>query len=92
MTGTEPIPIDLQPRRCVEFSARIETCLPRQRGYDVDLALVNVMKSIEAVRRCLRAGKVPKRSWVQFFDSDWGAEWVGVYKNTPAPPMTWDAE
>jgi hypothetical protein len=58
----------------------------------VDLALTDVMKGIEAVRRCLKAGKVPLRSWIQFFDSDWGAEWVGVYKDTPPPPMAWDAE
>jgi hypothetical protein len=58
----------------------------------VDLALVDVMKGIEVVRRCLRAGNAPQRSWVQFFDSDWGAEWVGVYKDTPAPPMAWDTE
>lgn len=58
----------------------------------VDLALVDVAKGIEAVRRCLKAGKVPQRSWVQFFDSDWGAEWAGTYDDTPAPPMAWDAE
>jgi hypothetical protein len=58
----------------------------------VDLALVDVAKGIEAVRRCLKSGKVPKRSWVQFFDSDWGGEWVGIYNDSPAPPMAWDAE
>lgn len=52
----------------------------------VDLALTNVERGIEAVRRRLQAGRVPHRSWIQFFDSDWAAEWVGVYDDTPPPP------
>jgi hypothetical protein len=30
---------------------------------------------------------VPERSWVLFFDANLGAEWVGVYPETPEPPM-----
>jgi hypothetical protein len=77
--------------RPAKLGCQIGGGMGRRYAY-VDLALVDVMKGIEAVRRCLRSGKVPKRSWVQFFDSDWGAEWVGIYNDSPAPPMAWDAE
>jgi hypothetical protein len=53
----------------------------------IDLALTDTMKGIQVVRRSLQAGKVPKRSWVQFFDSDWRDEWVGIYSDSPAPPL-----
>jgi hypothetical protein len=53
----------------------------------IDLALTDVDRGIQAVRQRLQAGKAPKRSWIQFFDSDLAAEWVGVYDNSPPPPM-----
>jgi hypothetical protein len=54
----------------------------------IDLALTDVDKAIPAIKRRLQAGNVPKRSWIQFFDSDLAAEWVGIYDDTPAPPLT----
>jgi hypothetical protein len=57
----------------------------------VDLALKDVNSGIQSTRRRLRAGKVPKRSWVLFFDSDLSAEWVGIYDDTPPPPMALDS-
>lgn len=56
----------------------------------IDLALTDVDKGIAAVRERLRAGNVPKRSWIQFFDSDLAAEWVGIYDDTPPPPLAID--
>lgn len=53
----------------------------------IDLALTDVERGIQAVRQRLRAGKIPKRTWIQFFDSDLAAEWVGIYDDTPPPPM-----
>jgi hypothetical protein len=57
----------------------------------IDLALTDVDQGIQAVRRRLQAGKVPNRSWIQFFDSDLAAEWVGVYDDSPPPPMELDS-
>lgn len=57
----------------------------------IDLALTDVEQGIAAVRQRLRAGNVPKRSWIQFFDSDLAAEWVGIYDDTPPPPLALDA-
>lgn len=53
----------------------------------IDLALTDLERGIEAIRRRLQAGNIPKRSWIQFFDSDLAAEWVGIYDDTPAPPL-----
>jgi hypothetical protein len=56
----------------------------------IDLALTDVKKGIHSTRKRLQAGKVPKRSWILFFDSDLAAEWVGVYDDSPQPPMILD--
>jgi hypothetical protein len=58
----------------------------------IDLALVDLEAGIEAVRKRLQAGNVPRRSWIQFFDADLAAEWVGVYDDSPQPPMDVDRE
>jgi hypothetical protein len=51
-----------------------------------DLALADVDRALPAIRRVLRGGRVPKRSWLLFFDSDLAQEWVGVWEDTPEPP------
>jgi hypothetical protein len=53
----------------------------------IDLALTDLERGVECARQVLQKLKVPKRSWIQFFDADLAAEWVGVYPETPAPPM-----
>jgi hypothetical protein len=57
----------------------------------IDLALTDVDKAIRAARQRLQAGKVPKRSWNQFCDSDLAAEWVGIYDDSPPPPLALDS-
>jgi hypothetical protein len=56
----------------------------------IDLALTNVDQAIAAIKQRLREGNVPKRSWIQFFDTDLAAEWVGIYEDTPPPPMDFE--
>ena len=53
----------------------------------VDLALTDVNRGIEAIKQRLRAGKVPNRSWILFHDSDLAAEWIGIYDDSPPPPL-----
>jgi hypothetical protein len=53
----------------------------------IDLALVDLGRGLQAIRKRLRSGRIPKRSWIQFFDSDFAAEWVGIYDDSPASPM-----
>jgi hypothetical protein len=52
----------------------------------VDLALRDVDKAIPLIRKILRGGRVPLRSWLLFFDAALRDEWVGIWDETPAPP------
>jgi hypothetical protein len=51
-----------------------------------DLVLTDLDRGIASVRKVLRNGGVPKRSWILFFDANLCGEWVGVYDDTPPPP------
>jgi hypothetical protein len=53
----------------------------------IDFALMDLDNGIDAIRKRLQKSNLPKRSWIQFFDSELAAEWVGIYDDTPAPPM-----
>jgi len=53
----------------------------------VDLALTNAQPGIDVVRTVLSEGNVPKRSWVLFYDVVLAQEWVGVFDDSPPPPM-----
>lgn len=52
----------------------------------VDLVLTDVERALPLVVERLRAGRVPRRSWIQFFDADLRGEWVGIYPESPLPP------
>jgi len=53
----------------------------------VDLALVDVRRGSEIIKRVLREGDIPKRTWIMFFDTDLQTEWTGIWEDTPPPPM-----
>ncbi len=50
----------------------------------IDFAL---MKAVPLVRSRLRELELPIRSWILPLDSDLRDEWVGVWDETPAPPV-----
>lgn len=52
----------------------------------IDLALTDVERAVPVIRERLQQGRVPKRSWLQFFDDALAAEWVGMWPDTPPPP------
>jgi hypothetical protein len=52
----------------------------------IDLALTDVESAIPLICSRLRAGKIPRRTWLLFFDGALAREWIGVYGDTPAPP------
>ncbi len=52
-----------------------------------DLALVNITKAIPIIREALARGGVSTRSWLLFADRDYSAEWIGIYPESPVPPM-----
>ena len=52
----------------------------------VDLALTDVGAAMETLRPVLRAGNLPKRTWLQFFDADLADEWIPLWDDAPPPP------
>ena len=52
----------------------------------LDLALTDVARAV-VIMRVLREGNIPKRTWIQFFDTDLQTEWVGIWDDAPPPPM-----
>ena len=52
----------------------------------VELALVDVERSVPVLRQRLQAGNVPRRSWLLFHDCELADEWVGLHETTPPPP------
>lgn len=51
----------------------------------VDLALTDVDRGVEVVKRVLRAGNIVKRTWILFFDTDLQRKWIGIWDDTPSP-------
>ncbi|MCL2646086.1 MAG: hypothetical protein FWD61_03660 [Phycisphaerales bacterium] len=52
----------------------------------IDLALTDVRKAAVAMFAKLRERKLPRRTWLLFFDQHLLAEWIGLYSETPPPP------
>jgi hypothetical protein len=53
----------------------------------VDFAVTDFPMASGIIRMVLCAGKIPKRSWMLFFDSDKAEQWIGVWEDSPAPPL-----
>ena len=53
----------------------------------IDLALIDVSAAADAIRSLLhRGGLKTRRAWLLFFDDSLGAEWIGMWPDSPAPP------
>jgi hypothetical protein len=52
----------------------------------IDLALTDLGSAVAVVREVLRAGRLTRRSWLLFYDSEWAHEWLGVWEDSPPPP------
>ncbi len=53
----------------------------------VFLAFTDVLKSAEVLRSVLHKRKASRRSWIQFLDATLTDEWIGVYPDSPPPPV-----
>jgi hypothetical protein len=54
----------------------------------MDLAVLDVVKTLEAARRRLLALEVlPVRSWLMFLDAELAGEYIGLRSATPRPPL-----
>lgn len=61
-----------------------------RRYLHFDLAVLDVVKTLELVRRRLLALELlPVRSWLLFYDADLAGEYIGLRSATPRPPL-WD--
>jgi hypothetical protein len=53
----------------------------------IDLALTDVRAAADIIRSVLlRGGLQTRRAWLLFFDDSLGAEWIGMWPDSPAPP------
>ncbi len=52
----------------------------------IDLALTNLPAAVPVIRKSLQ-GHVSKRSWLFFCDADYVGEWIGIYPDSPPPPL-----
>lgn len=57
------------------------------RYFYFDVALTNVKQGAHCIRTVLREYHVSKRSWLLFIDECLLHEWVGIYPDTPLPPI-----
>jgi hypothetical protein len=55
----------------------------------VDLALLDMEGAMRRLRKLLQHAGVSRRAWLHFFDSSLGAEWIGMWPDSPPPPMPW---
>jgi hypothetical protein len=99
---------DVPREHFVEFRSQIEDTLNPQlvqagvgscigggsgiRYSYLDLALTDISKAVPIIRQVLSSRRVPLRSWLLFFDDEFSREWIGIYAQTPEPPMSVDDE
>jgi hypothetical protein len=58
----------------------------------IDLALTDLNGAVPIIRKVLADHRVPLRTWLLFFDDELSREWIGIYANTPEPPMPVEEE
>jgi hypothetical protein len=95
--GAEGLPVDGLADKAAIEDAIAAALGPRGLGVQigggtglrysyVDLALMDVAAAMDALRPVLRAGKLPKRTWLQFFDAELADEWIPLWDDAPPPP------
>jgi hypothetical protein len=57
-----------------------------RHGY-IDFVLNSISKGGRIIQKIGKKFKLPKNSWILFFDSVMEANWIGIYEDTPIPPM-----
>jgi hypothetical protein len=53
----------------------------------IDIALGDLEKSVVVIKDVLQKKNITRKSWILFFDSELQAEWIGIWDDSPAPPM-----
>lgn len=52
----------------------------------IDLAVVDVDRAEELIVAVLREGKIPRRTWLLFYDTSLEHNWIGIWDDTGPPP------
>jgi hypothetical protein len=52
----------------------------------IDLALTDVEKATAIVRQVLQGGRIPRGTWLLFYDCEWQDEFIPIWQETPSPP------
>lgn len=52
----------------------------------VDFAVTDVSMACDIICKVLRAGRIPNKTWILFFDSDKRDQCIGVWADTPSRP------
>jgi hypothetical protein len=53
----------------------------------IDFALTDFTRSIEIIQLILQKGKLTKRSWILFYEAVYQSQWIGVWDDSPPPPV-----
>jgi hypothetical protein len=53
----------------------------------IDLAVTDLDRAAKVVKTILRDGNISKRTWILFYDSHLATEWIGIWNDTPPPPI-----
>ena len=53
----------------------------------IELAIVDMDKALPEIKKILQDAKITNRSWLLFHDTNMLNEWVGIYDDSPEPPL-----
>ena len=53
----------------------------------VELVIADIDKAIPEIKKMLTDAKISNKTWMLFHDANMLNEWIGIYDDTPAPPM-----
>ena len=98
LDGSEEIDLERFPDREAIETLINQALVPRRLGAAVgggtgrrysyvDLALSDVPRGIETIQETLRMAEMPRRTWLLFHDCELRHEWVGLWPQTPRPPL-----
>ena len=56
----------------------------------VDLYIKDINEAIEKISTLLAAKNIGLNAWIQFYDSEWREEWIGIHETSPQPYLPSD--
>jgi len=53
----------------------------------ISISTVNLERAVPKIRAALQLGKITRRSWILFHDTNREQEWIGIWDDTPEPNL-----